>query len=120
MDTLIYQRQEKGCGFACVKMALAKESHRKEYRHLEEPKIYGVAPSLREIIQYASVHGLILKAYRLSNPKKETVQMSFWNYESYEEQDKTKLLIHELNRKFDKPVLKRASEAKKGAKDGNR
>ena len=57
---------------------------------------------------------------RLSNPKKETVQMSFWNYESYEEQDKTKLLIHELNRKFDKPVLKRASEAKKGEKDGNR
>ena len=70
MDTLIYQRQEKGCGFACVKMALAKQSHRKEYRHLEEPKIYGVAPSLREIIQYASAHGLILKAYRLSNPKK--------------------------------------------------
>ncbi len=57
---------------------------------------------------------------RLKNPKTEVVQMSFWNYEDYEEKDKTKLLIHELNRKLDKPLLKRASEAKKGKKDGNR
>lgn len=50
---------------------------------------------------------------RLSDPKKDTIQMSLWNYEQYEEQDKTKLLIHDLNRKLSSPSLKRASEAKK-------
>jgi hypothetical protein len=45
--------------------------------------------------------------------------MSFWNYEKFEEQDRTRLLINELNRKMDKPLL-RASEAKKGPKNGNR
>jgi DNA polymerase-4 len=57
---------------------------------------------------------------KLSDPTKETVQMSFWNYEKFEEQDRTRLLINELNRKFDKPILLRASEAKKGTKNGNR
>jgi hypothetical protein len=57
---------------------------------------------------------------KLSDPSKETVQMSFWNYEKFEEQDRTRLLINELNRKLDKPILLRASEAKKGPKNGNR
>jgi DNA polymerase-4 len=57
---------------------------------------------------------------KLSDPTKETVQMSFWNYEKFEEQDRTRLLINELNRKLDKPILLRASEAKKGTKNGNR
>ncbi|MBE6126927.1 MAG: DNA polymerase IV [Erysipelotrichaceae bacterium] len=47
----------------------------------------------------------------------EEVQMSLWNYEQYEEMDKTKLLIAELNRKLDKPSIIRGSEAKKGKKD---
>jgi hypothetical protein len=46
--------------------------------------------------------------------------MSLWNYEKFEEQDRTRLLINELNRKLDKPILLRASEAKKDKKDGNR
>jgi hypothetical protein len=41
------------------------------------------------------------------------VQMNFWNYEQYEEMDKTKLLINELNRKLKKPALMKASEVKK-------
>lgn len=49
----------------------------------------------------------------LVNPVEETVQMSLWNYGEYEEMDRTKLLINELNRKMEKPMLKRASEAKK-------
>ncbi|MBP5091106.1 MAG: DNA polymerase IV [Bacilli bacterium] len=55
---------------------------------------------------------------KLINPKKETVQMSLWNYEQYEEMDKTKLLISELNRKMDSPMLLRASDIKKGKKHG--
>ncbi|MBO4541458.1 MAG: DNA polymerase IV [Bacilli bacterium] len=57
---------------------------------------------------------------KLKNPVTETVQMSFWNYEDYEERDKTKLLINEINRKLDKPALTRASKLKKGNKNGNR
>jgi DNA polymerase-4 len=49
----------------------------------------------------------------LVDPSKETVQMNFWNYEQYEEMDKTKLLINELNRKLKKPALMKASEVKK-------
>lgn len=59
--------------------------------------------------------GLTLQ--NLYDPKKEDIQMSLWNYEEYEEQDKTKLLIAELNRKmekkYDKNVLMRGSEVRK-------
>lgn len=54
---------------------------------------------------------------RLVDPKREVVQMSLWNYEDYEKKDATKLLIESLNRKMDKPMLKRASQAEK--KRGN-
>lgn len=49
----------------------------------------------------------------LVDPKKEIVQMTFDNYESYEEMDETKLLVNELNRKMKKPALVVASEVKK-------
>jgi DNA polymerase-4 len=49
----------------------------------------------------------------LIKPSEETIQMSLWNYEEYEEMDRTKLLINELNRKMKTPMLKRASEVKK-------
>lgn len=48
----------------------------------------------------------------LSDPKKANVQMSLWNYEQYEEMDKTKLLIADLNNKLDKPSLLKASDLK--------
>jgi len=41
------------------------------------------------------------------------VQMSLFNYQKHEEESATKLLINELNRRLDKPLFKRASEAKK-------
>ena len=53
----------------------------------------------------------------LVDPKKETVQMTFDNYETYETMDETKLLVNELNRKMKKPALVVASEVKK---HGNR
>ncbi len=49
----------------------------------------------------------------LINPKDEIVQMSFWNYSSFEEMDKTKLLINEFNRQMKKDVLFKAKELKK-------
>ena len=49
----------------------------------------------------------------LVDPRKETVQMSFWNFEEYEKMDQTKLLVHELNRKLEKGNLTLLSELKK-------
>lgn len=49
----------------------------------------------------------------LVSPEDEIIQMSLFNYEKFEEESRTKLLINELNRKMGKDVFKRASEAKK-------
>jgi len=53
---------------------------------------------------------------KLVDPGKEDVQMSLWDYEEYEEKDKTRLLIADLNRKLGKGTLIRGSEARKGKK----
>lgn len=55
--------------------------------------------------------GLTLQ--NLIDPREIAVQMTFFDYEKYEEESKTKLLINELNRKLKKPLLKRASEVEK-------
>ena len=49
----------------------------------------------------------------LINPNEETVQMSFWNYEEYEQMDKTKLLINDFNRQLKADLLFSARKAKK-------
>ena len=49
----------------------------------------------------------------LTDPKKETVQMSFWNFEEYEKMDRTKLLVHELNENHPKLKLFLLSDLKK-------
>ena len=54
---------------------------------------------------------------RLFDPKKETVQMSLWNYPQYEEMDRTKLLINDWNRSLEKPSLMRASDLKRKKKE---
>ncbi len=82
----------------------AKEGFRALMDKLGDPKIRQVGIALT----------------RLVDPQRETVQMSLWNYQDYERKDATKLLIEELNRKMDKPMLKRASQAEKGKKNGNR
>ena len=50
---------------------------------------------------------------KLSSKHNANVQMSLWNYTTYEEMDKTKLLIEDLNRKMNKKVFFRLGEVKK-------
>ena len=52
----------------------------------------------------------------LIDPTKETVQMSFWNYQDFEQMDKTKLLINDFNRRLKGRYL---STARKAKHDGN-
>lgn len=47
------------------------------------------------------------------SPKDEDIQMTFDNFEQYEEEDRTKLLVNELNRKMKKPLLKLAKDINK-------
>lgn len=55
----------------------------------------------------------------LIDPRDTDIQMSLWNFEEYEKEDETRLLISELNRKMKKPSLMRAKEAKKNG-DGHK
>lgn len=52
----------------------------------------------------------------LINIKDVSIQMTFFDYEQHEEENKTKLLINEINRKIKGAPLKRASEVKNGNK----
>ena len=52
----------------------------------------------------------------LVNIKDVSIQMTFFDYEQHEEENKTKLLINEINRKIKGAPLKRASEVKNGNK----
>lgn len=54
----------------------------------------------------------------LINVEDATIQMSLFDYQKHEEESTTKLLINDLNRRFSKPYLMRASEVKKN--DGNK
>ena len=49
----------------------------------------------------------------LINKQEVKIQMTIFDYEKYEEESRTKLLINEINRKMNAPLLKRASEVKK-------
>ena len=65
--------------------------------------------------------GLVIRAVgvtlqNLISPKDIAIQMTFFDYEKHEEENKTKLLINELNRKLSSPSLIRASEVKRGKK----
>ena len=62
--------------------------------------------------------GIMLRAcgvtlQNLVSPQDLAVQMTFFDYEKHEEENKTKLLINEFNRKLGTNNLKRASEVKK-------
>lgn len=52
----------------------------------------------------------------LISPKDIAVQMTLFDYEKHEEENVTKLLINEINRKLKKPLLKRASEIERDKK----
>ena len=66
MRPLVYQAQEKGCGYACVKMAIWHCTHDSSARFLPEPLLLSTgAPSIANLIQYAKNEGLTLAAYRI-------------------------------------------------------
>jgi len=76
--------------------------------------IYDTAVKLYEKNFLSIVVRLVgITLQNLIDPRDAVVQMSFFDYEKHEEESATKLLINELNRKLDKPLLMRASEAKK-------
>lgn len=62
MKVLVYQAQEKGCGFATVKMALIHMSKDRSYAYFSEPSVE-VAPDLAQLISYAEEAGLRLRGY---------------------------------------------------------
>ena len=75
MSELVYQAQEKGCGYAAVKMALVFFSKDSRYRYLDEP-IGDKAPDLAALIAYARQAGLRLEAYETPNPLELTQERS--------------------------------------------
>ena len=76
--------------------------------------IYDTACKLYEKYFLGSVIRLVgVTLQNLIDPRDVVIQMTFFDYEQHEEQSQTKLLIEELNRKLDKPLLMRASEVKK-------
>lgn len=64
---MIYQAQEKGCGYASIKMML-KHNGVKRAEELQEPLISGQAPSLGELIAFAKDNGLLLGGYQFLEP----------------------------------------------------
>ncbi len=76
--------------------------------------IYSVASGLYDSSYLGMMVRLVgVTLQNLYDPSNETVQMNLWNYHEYEEMDKTKLLVNELNRKMKKSVFKTANEVKK-------
>ena len=63
MEQLSYQRQQFGCGFACVRMALAFYSFSRDALSIDEPRLE-TPPTLADIVSYAATYGLRLGAYR--------------------------------------------------------
>lgn len=66
--TFVYQTQEKGCGFATVKMALIHASRRRAYAYLEEPRADS-APDIATLLDYARKHGLHMRAFKTPSPE---------------------------------------------------
>lgn len=52
----------------------------------------------------------------LTSPKDLAIQMTFFDYEMHEEENKTKLIINDINRKIGSNVVTRASEVKRKKK----
>lgn len=60
-----------------------------------------------------TIRALGITLQNLTDIKDMKIQMTFYDYQKHEEENKTKLLINELNRKLKGKPLKRASEVKK-------
>ena len=64
---MIYQAQEKGCGYAAIKNLLAYNGF-PHAESLTEPPISDKAPSLGELIAFADGFGLTLSGYKFLEP----------------------------------------------------
>ena len=74
-------------------------------------KILDVALSLYEKnFMDMTVRAIGVALQNLVSPKDLAIQMTFDDYEMHEEENKTKLIINDINRKLGKKKLKRASE----------
>ena len=113
------EARKKGYGITLTVKDTSFHLHSKATR-LEESSneakvIYEVAKELY-LLHYEHKLTIRLVGITLTNlvdPIKENVQMSLWNYETYQDMDQTKLLIHELNRKLGEGTLMRSAELKK-------
>ncbi|MGM9873610.1 MAG: DNA polymerase IV [Bacilli bacterium] len=79
-----------------------------------ETKIYNEAIKLFEknfMDMEIRLVGITLQ--NLIDSKDVAIQMTFYDFEQHEEENKTKLIINNINRKLNKPLLKRASELEK-------
>lgn len=68
-NKIVYQSQAKGCGYACVKMALIHYSGRIDFAYASERKVEKQAPSLADLIEYGASFGLKLVAYKVRDSK---------------------------------------------------
>ncbi len=69
MENISFQTQDKGCGFASVRTALAALSKKRRYLYAPEPRIGLQAPTLAEIMAYAGDYGLTLAPFRAKSPE---------------------------------------------------
>ncbi|MBE6126961.1 MAG: hypothetical protein E7182_03195 [Erysipelotrichaceae bacterium] len=76
MKTLVYQAQQKGCGFATVKMALVDASKDKRFAFLPEPHVE-TSPDLSDLLSYAEKWGLHLRAYETLDPEEIVLRPEF-------------------------------------------
>ena len=79
--------------------------------------IYSIALKLYEKNYLdMTVRAVGITLQNLVSTKDMSIQMTFYDYQEHEEENKTKLLINEINRKIKGASLKRASEVKNGNK----
>lgn len=98
------------------------KSHDKSFTMLEYTNDYKVILEqalrlYRENFSGMEIRLVGVTLQNLIDPRKSTFQMSLFNYEEYEEMDKTQILVNELNRKMKKKVFKLGSEAKKNGRN---
>ena len=79
----------------------------------ENEMFHYVTKLLDKLFDGKSIRLVGVTLQNLLEPKDVAYQMTFFDYENAIEESKTKLLINEINRKLDKPLLKRASEVEK-------
>lgn len=63
-----------------------------------------------------TVRAIGVALQNLVSPKDYAIQMTFFDYEQHEQENKTKLIINDINRKLGEDILIRASEVKKKGK----